>query len=178
MVYATTEPLEALIMGGEVIVMDEGRVLQQGPTVQVYHRPGSLRVAAVYSDPPMNTLAVTVEKGVARGRSGLALPMTGHLDRLQDGPHMLGVRANHLSIHPQGPDDIAIPASVELAEISGSETFVHVKNGDLHWVVQEEGVHVHALHQPVEVFLDPSRLYAFDAAGALEAAPVRAMGRG
>ena len=44
-VYATTEPLEALIMGGEVIVMDEGRVLQHGPTVQVYHRPGSLRVA-------------------------------------------------------------------------------------------------------------------------------------
>ena len=39
-VYATTEPLEALIMGGEVIVMDEGRVLQQGPTVQVYHQPG------------------------------------------------------------------------------------------------------------------------------------------
>ena len=31
-VYATTEPLEALIMGGEVIVMDEGRVLQHGPT--------------------------------------------------------------------------------------------------------------------------------------------------
>ena len=29
-VYATTEPLEALIMGGEVIVMDEGRVLQTG----------------------------------------------------------------------------------------------------------------------------------------------------
>ena len=33
-------------MGGEVIVMDEGRILQSGPTVQVYHRPGSLRVAA------------------------------------------------------------------------------------------------------------------------------------
>ena len=32
-VYATTEPLEALIMGGEVIVMDEGRVLQTGATV-------------------------------------------------------------------------------------------------------------------------------------------------
>ena len=31
-VYATTEPLEALIMGGDVIVMDEGRILQPGPT--------------------------------------------------------------------------------------------------------------------------------------------------
>jgi glycerol transport system ATP-binding protein len=177
-VYATTEPLEALIMGGEVIVMDEGRILQQGPTVQVYHRPGSLRVAAVYSDPPMNTLAVTVEGGVARGRSGLALPLSGHLSGLRDGPHMLGVRANHLSIRLQSEEDVAIPATVELAEISGSETFIHVRNGDLQWVVQEEGVHEHALHQPVQVFLDPSRLYAFDAGGALEAAPARAMGRG
>jgi glycerol transport system ATP-binding protein len=177
-VYATTEPLEALIMGGEVIVMDEGCVLQTGPTAQVYHRPGSLRVAAVYSDPPMNTLAVTAEGGVARGRTGLELPMAGHLARLRDGPHTLGVRANHLSIKPRGPDDVRIPANVELAEISGSETFVHVRNGDLHWVVQEEGVHEHALHQPVDVFLDPARLYAFDRSGALELAPARAAGRG
>jgi glycerol transport system ATP-binding protein len=177
-VYATTEPLEALIMGGEVIVMDEGRVLQTGATLEVYHRPGSLRVAAVYSDPPMNTLAVTIANGVARGRTGLALPISGHLTRLGDGPHTLGVRANHLSIRRQGPDDIAIPAQVELAEISGSETFVHVRNGDLHWVVQQEGVHEHALHQPVEVHLDPARLYAFDRAGALELAPARTAGRG
>jgi glycerol transport system ATP-binding protein len=177
-VYATTEPLEALIMGGEVIVMDEGRILQQGGTVQVYHRPGSLRVAAVYSDPPMNTLAVTVENGVARGRNGLAIPLTGHLGALGAGTHTLGVRANHLSIHRHHQDQLPIDATVELAEISGSETFVHVRNGDLHWVVQEEGVHEHALHQPVQVYLDPARLYAFDRAGALEAAPAHAMSRG
>ena len=32
-------------MGGEVIVMGEGRVLQQGPTIDVYHRPASAAVA-------------------------------------------------------------------------------------------------------------------------------------
>ena len=106
------------------------------------------------------------------------MPLSGHLDRLRDGPHMLGVRANHLSIRTRDADTIAIPATVELAEISGSETFIHVKNGDLRWVVQEEGVHEHALHQAVQVYLDPSRLYAFDASGSLEAAPVRAMARG
>jgi len=177
-VYATTEPLEALIMGGQVIVMDEGRVLQTGSTVQVYHNPGSLRVAAVFSDPPMNTLSVTLENGVAHGRGGLALSMPPHLARLPEGPHTLGVRANHLSIRPRGPDDIRIQASVELAEISGSETFVHVRNGDLRWVVQEEGVHEHALHQNVAVYVDPSRLYAFDRDGRLEQAPERAMARG
>jgi glycerol transport system ATP-binding protein len=165
-------------MGGQVIVMDEGRILQTGTTVQVYHNPGSLRVAAVFSDPPMNTLAVTLEYGVAHGRDGLILAMPSHLAPLADGPHTLGVRANHLSIHPKGPNDIRIQGSVELAEISGSETFIHVRNGDLRWVVQEEGVHEHALHQSVDVHVDPSRLYAFGSDGRLEQAPERAMARG
>jgi len=180
-VYATTEPLEALIMGGQVIVMDEGRVLQTGPTVQVYHHPASLRVAAVFSDPPMNTLAVSVVDGLARGgdgESGLAIPLSHHLSGLLPGQHTLGVRANHLSLRHRRAGDVAIDATVELAEISGSETFVHVRNGDLRWVVQEEGVHEHALGQPVRVFLDPARLYAFDRAGALELASLRPAGAG
>jgi glycerol transport system ATP-binding protein len=172
-VYATTEPLEALIMGGDVVVMDEGRVLQTGPTVEVYHRPASLRVASVFSDPPMNTLSVTVTDGIAYGRSGVKVPLAHHLGRLAPGKHTLGVRANHLSVHRRGEGDLAIDATVELAEISGSETFVHVSNGDLHWVVQEEGVHEHALGQPVRVHLDPARLYAFDGTGSLELAPAR-----
>jgi glycerol transport system ATP-binding protein len=175
-VYATTEPLEALIMGGEVIVMDEGRVLQSGPTIQVYHRPGSLRVAGIYSDPPMNTLEVTVADRYARGRSGLSLPLSHHLAELNAGAHTLGVRANHLSIRYHRDGDVAIDATVELSEISGSETFIHVRNGDLRWVVQEEGVHVHALGEAVKVHLDPARLYAFDRAGALEVAPARPSG--
>jgi glycerol transport system ATP-binding protein len=72
------------------------------------------------------------------------------------------------------PNGVPIAAKVELAEISGSETFIHVRNPDLHWVVQEEGVHEHALGQPVEVRLDPARLYAFGASGVLEVAPTRA----
>lgn len=46
-----------------------------------------------------------------------------------------------------------------------------MRNRDLHWVVQEAGVHEHALGQRVRVFLDPTRLYAFDADGLLEVAP-------
>jgi glycerol transport system ATP-binding protein len=170
-VYATTEPLEALIMGGQVIVMDEGRVLQSGPTLEVYHRPASLRVASVFSDPPINTLPVTVADGVAGTAGGLALPLLGHFADLPPGAHTLGVRANHLATRRRGPDDVAVEAEVELAEISGSETFVHVRGPDLRWVVQETGVHDHALGQRVQVFVDPARLYAFGAEGALEAAP-------
>ena len=56
-IYATTEPGEALLLGGYTAVLDEGRLLQYGPTAQVFHRPSSIRVARAFSDPPMNLFA-------------------------------------------------------------------------------------------------------------------------
>ena len=61
-IYATTEPGEALLLGGYTAVLDEGRLLQYGPTAEVFHRPSSIRVARAFSDPPMNLFA-------ARGRA-------------------------------------------------------------------------------------------------------------
>ena len=58
-VYATTEPGEALLLGGYTAVLDEGELLQYGPTAEVFHMPVSLRVARAFSDPPMNLLAAT-----------------------------------------------------------------------------------------------------------------------
>ena len=55
-VYATTEPSEALLLGGRTICLSEGRALQVGDTPSVYRRPDSLRVAELFSDPPLNTV--------------------------------------------------------------------------------------------------------------------------
>ena len=56
-VYATTEPTEALLLGGYTAVLDAGELLQYGPTAEVFHRPTSIRVARAFSDPPMNLVA-------------------------------------------------------------------------------------------------------------------------
>ena len=42
-VYATTEPEEALLLGGNTATLWEGRVTQFGPTPQVYRRPSMRR---------------------------------------------------------------------------------------------------------------------------------------
>jgi len=170
-VYATTEPMEALVMGGNVVVMGEGRVLQAGPTLDVYHRPGSTRVAATFSDPTMNMIDVTVRGGMARTTTGFAMPLGGRLAALSPGRYRFGLRANHLFLQQRGADDVAIEAEVDLAEISGSETFVHVRHNNLDWVVQEEGVHMATSGAPITVYFDPGRLYVFGDTGALELAP-------
>ncbi len=170
-VYATTEPLEALMLGGNTVVLDQGRILQSGPTLEVYHRPASERVGQVFSDPPMNMIDGTVENGAARLGDTISLPLAGHLADLAPGPVRFGVRANHLFVARHGPADLELTATMELAEISGSETFIHAAHSGTSWVVQEEGVHSLTLGEQIQVFVDPRHFFAFDSAGALAAAP-------
>ena len=176
-VYATTEPLEALMMGGRSLVLDEGRTLQFGDTLEVYHNPASERVGAVFSDPPMNMIEGLVDTSAqgtaAQLGDAIRLPLAGHLAGLRPGRYRFGVRANHLFVARSGPDQVAFDATVELAEISGSETFIHATHSGIAWVVQEEGVHTLALGQAIRVYVDPRHVYVFGQGGALVAAPWR-----
>ena len=62
-VYATTEPSEALLLGGNTVCMWEGEVLQAGDTSKVYRHPDTLRVAQVFSDPPLNIVGIEKKNG-------------------------------------------------------------------------------------------------------------------
>ena len=172
-VYATTEPLEALLLGGSVVVLDQGRVLQTGSTVEVYHHPQTFRVGQVFSDPPMNIIDGVVADGEARLGGKIRVPLQGHLAELPSGRYSFGTRANHISISRSAADDVAIKAVTELAEVSGSETFIHVGHHDTSWVIQEEGVHSLGLGRQIQVFVNPRHIFAFDDQGQLAAAPSR-----
>ena len=170
-VYATTEPAEALMMGGDVMVIDAGRILQTGPSVTVYNRPDTVRVGAVFSDPPMNAVEGTVAEGTATFGRGVRFPLAPHMRSLAPGPYRFGVRAHHLFLDRRGAADIDIPAIVALAEISGSETFIHASHDGTAWVAQEEGVHSVALGAPISLYVDPRHMFVFDPGGRLAAAP-------
>jgi glycerol transport system ATP-binding protein len=45
LIYSTTDPIEAMQLGGEVIVMDEGKILQQGSAKEIYENPATTKVA-------------------------------------------------------------------------------------------------------------------------------------
>jgi glycerol transport system ATP-binding protein len=172
-VYATTEPGEALLLGGYTAVMDAGELLQYGPTAEVFHQPKSLRVARAFSDPPMNLLAAEVAEGGVRLNGGplLAVKLPHGASRSLT----LGIRASAVRVAPR-PGDAALPGSVELAEISGSDTFVHVHTAVGGIVAQLTGVHDFALGSAITLHVNPAQIYAFDQAGDLLIAPPRAKG--
>jgi glycerol transport system ATP-binding protein len=65
---------------------------------------------------------------------------------------------------------------VELAEISGSDTFVHVATGMGNLVAQLTGVHYFDLGAQIQVYANPMQMYVFDAQGMLLLAPTRTKG--
>jgi glycerol transport system ATP-binding protein len=171
-VYATTEPVEALLLGGSTATLAKGRVTQFGPTLELYRRPNSLATARIFSDPPINTLNVEKAGGMLRSAAGhLNLPATGLFAGVPEGRYTLAFRPDHLFLLRPAPDAVAVTGTVALTEITGSESFVHVDFAGQRWVALAHGVHDLSIGQPVEVFLDPSRFFVFDAGGALAAAP-------
>ena len=172
-VYTTTEPTEALMLGGKVVVIDEGQVLQTGVTPKVYHNPATTKVAEVFSDPPINYLACSVQKGGASLGGDIEFPLSGHLKSLPAAQYIFGIRSNHLSLNRTSAQDAELRANVTLSEINGSETFIHVNYDNSQLVLQEDGVYPHRIGTEISIYVNPSNFFVFDEAGALVASPIR-----
>ena len=172
-IYATTEPGEALLLGGYTAVMDAGELLQYGPTAEVFHRPKSLRVAKAFSDPPMNLLAASAVAGGVQLVGGPLLAM--NLKDVVTQQLTVGIRASSLRVYA-GAGNVELAGKVELAEISGSDTYVHVSTVVGELVAQLTGVHRFELGASLTLYVDPALAYLFDSVGALTHAPHRGEG--
>src|SRR5436190_23694874 len=174
-VYATTEPSEALLLGGRTICMWEGEILQAGATSKVYRQPDTLRVAQVFSDPPLNIVGIEKKNGSVQYASGVQAPATGLYAQLSDGPYRVGFRAHQLEVASGIAGRHAFHATVTVTEITGSESFVHLNRGASNWVAVLQGVHEYEPGEMLHAALDPDNLFVFDAAGRLVAAPGKAI---
>jgi glycerol transport system ATP-binding protein len=156
-VYATTDPAEALMLGGTAAALSRGRITQMGPTLDLYRRPRDLVTAKTFSDPPLNTVSAQ-GAGWSRAPAGAAT---------------LAFRPHHLrpGIGPGG----ALPFRVRVisTEITGSESFIHVDFGHERWVMLAQGIHVHPAGAELEAHVEPAHVMSFDAAGQSLDPPLR-----
>ena len=170
-VYATTEPNEALALGGTTTLLHEGRMIQSGPAPEVYRRPETVAAAELFSEPPINLLPGQVDNSEVTFDQSVHFPLDADLKRLPAGQYQFGIRPNHIGLVPHNDDDLELSMLVELAEISGSETFLHVRNELFSLVLQLSGVHEYHTDRPVKVYLPTHRLFVFDMDGQLVQAP-------
>ncbi len=169
-IYNTTEPSEAMMLGDQLVVVHEGRILQTGLPATVFEQPASALVAAIINDPPMNIIAGhLVGKHIVAG-DGVRLPKPARFNGLADGAYRFGLRAHDLSLKNNG-----IPGKVTFSEVSGSETFIHAKTALGQTVTQVAGVHIAPLGSDVSLAVATESLFVFanDGDGRLLSAPNR-----
>lgn len=165
-VYATTEPSEALLLGGNVATLHEGRVSQFGKTISVYRHPHDLITARTFADPPLNTVSAIkyggrFSLGDAGDAAAASLPVPEHLAAISDGPVTLGFQPHHLSLASPFEGAPHLPVMTQVSEIAGSESFVHVTHGKSRWVMLTHGVCDLDPAVGINVYVDTRHLMAF-----------------
>ena len=165
-VYATTEPSEALLLGGNTATLSEGRITQFGSTIEVFRNPKDLITATTFADPPLNTIMLN-----KRGREfvldeNIHLPVPQGLESQPDGRYTIAFQPHHLALAPQTPEAVAAPAKVMVTEITGSESFIHLDFSGRRWVMLTQGVQDIDVDDAIDVYIDPRHIMVFDTDGA------------
>jgi len=167
-VYATTEPGEALLLGGHTALLHEGRVVQYGPTSDIYRRPETLVAAQVFSDPPINTADITKNGDRIVVAGGVEWHVGSRLS-VPDGAYTIAIRPHHIQPRPIDGQAVPIRGRVMVTEISGSESLIRFDLAGHPWVCQSHGVHRFEVGEEAELYADVGRAMFFDPAGNLVA---------
>lgn len=179
LVYATTEPSEALVLGGKTACLNRGRVEQFGPTLDLYRDPDTLMAARLFSDPPLNSLALSRGNGGLRfagAEQPLPAAVTAELVNAMPADEAestltLAVRGHHLRLgsdvaHASEPSAreslIEIRGTVDVTEITGSESFVHFTFMGQPWVALLDGIHALPGGAAITLYARPHDCFLFN----------------
>ena len=164
-VYATSEPEEALMLGGYTALMDDGVVTQFGRTSEIYRNPASLTAARVFSDPPINSAWVEKDGRTATLSSGAAWTLDGAAAELPDGLYTVAVRPHRVLPMRSAEREVELTGRILVTELSGSDSSAHFRLGDVDWVSLSSGVHPYKVGETHTFFMDPSHCRYFGADG-------------
>ena len=111
MIYVTHDQTEALTFADQVVVMQEGEVVQIGTPVELFERPGHTFVGHFIGSPGMNVLPCEVRDGAAFF-SGAPVPVAGPIGETTGRRTEIGVRPEYVSLGTDGRDAAGLDARV------------------------------------------------------------------
>jgi len=144
-IYVTHDQTEAMTLGDRIVIMKDGYIMQVGTPMEVFEKPSNLFVAEFIGAPKMNVLKTNLVKEGGRyfvNPCGAKIEVTGEKAKLladkgiTDREILLGARPEHIVL-ADGPAENAIPCTLEVKEMMGSELHLHVVSTDgTRWIVR------------------------------------------
>lgn len=165
-IYATPDPLDALSMSTHVGFMHNGNLLQFGPVKDVYENPQLVEVGAYFSYPTMNICDCQVvnenDSLFLKITDQLKINVTEYRDMINKSEYLLGVHAHSLSTNKEKENSIPIKAKIELSEVVGSDTELHVTHENISLIVLMQVIIKYNIGEEIEIYLDPDDIYVYD----------------
>lgn len=130
--FATPDPLDALLLGDYVCILHKGRIEQMGEGKEVYNRPRNLFVAQYFSYPPMNLIEGKIEK--SEGKVYIKTPEfeIGPIKPIESTSTevTIGLRSHQLEIATNQPKDPSAKLEVATVHRIGIEYLIQLRTSD------------------------------------------------
>lgn len=131
MIYVTHDQTEAMTLSDEIVVLDKGRISQQGNPLNLYNQPSNIFVASFIGSPKMNLIPA---KLINQDKDNLELVLLNKKfqikqtikKELKDENITVGLRPENL--HISETDDFDWQSKAFVVENLGSNTFVYLES--------------------------------------------------
>ncbi len=161
MVYVTHDQIEALTLGDRIAVMNEGVIQQVGSPEDIYYRPANKFVAGFIGTPSMNFVPASLKNG-SIDAGPLKIVLSGQGMNEKYSTVTIGIRPEDIkivAIHE------GVTAKIEVVEMVGNESYVHLKVGDLKLVIKTDTRTNLSKGSEVGVVVSAKHVHIFDESG-------------
>ncbi|KFL32194.1 ABC transporter [Devosia riboflavina] len=125
-IYVTHDQIEAMTLADRVVVLNGGKIEQEGSPMELYLRPANTFVAGFIGSPAMNLLDATARRSgeavTAVMSDGSALPLPAGLAVTDGQAIKVGLRPEHLN--PAGTGGGSLAGPVVLTELTGAQAHI------------------------------------------------------
>jgi multiple sugar transport system ATP-binding protein len=172
MIYVTHDQVEAMTLADRIVILNRGKIEQQGSPLELYEKPANRFVAGFLGQPKMNFIPTIA--GRSQAGTTLAIAASGRtVLRLSEGVPVtdgseieLGVRPDTISI-AEPLADLAVPGRIVVVEHLGGSSLLYVQVDGLDQLltVEQRGKADFAKGQEISLLFDPGQSHLFDGGG-------------
>ncbi|MDK4713401.1 sn-glycerol-3-phosphate ABC transporter ATP-binding protein UgpC [Rhizobium sp. CNPSo 4039] len=167
-IYVTHDQIEAMTLADRIVVLNQGKIEQQGTPIELYRKPANLFVAGFIGSPAMNFLDGVIE-GVdgtpaVRLKDSTPIRIAGERKVKAGQSVKVGLRPEHLSLASAGSP---LTGQTLLVEPTGAQTHVLFDLAGEQVTAVVDGEAPVRYGQPLNVSVNPEQVYVFDAASGL-----------
>jgi multiple sugar transport system ATP-binding protein len=168
-IYVTHDQIEAMTLADRVVVLNHGRIEQQGTPLELYKTPANLFVAAFIGSPAMNLIEGVVDgegdQPAARLKDGTAIRIAASRKVKRGQPVTIGLRPEHIGSTIGG--DISLSGRTVLVEPTGAQTHVVFELAGDQVTAVVDGEQLVKVNTPFAATVHHERVHVFDRASGL-----------